>query len=307
MGRTYLSRLPSWINSPIVVAASNHYRRRLFGSSGIVDGVAEVNTVRAPLRWAGSKRKSLATLREYVPESIGTYIEPFAGSACLAFSLQAEKIVLGDVNPRLVEFYTYLKADPLGLHQAYIAIPSNPESYYAIRKRYNSSLPSLSRAAEFLFLNRHCFNGIYRVNSAGHFNVPWGGDRVGKPLSRDDLVLASTALVGASFTCGDFEDVVTDSITPGCFVYLDPPYASDETRVFREYHEASFATGDWKRLVRVLQKVDQCGGKFLLSYAGTPPTELSRWKVGHLDVTRNVGGFKASRRKYREFIATNVA
>ena len=159
--------------------------------------------MRAPLRWAGSKRKSLATLRDYAPKVIGTYIEPFAGSACLAFSLKPEKIVLGDLNSRLIEFYVHLKADPLGLHQAYIAIPRNPESYYATRKTYNDSLPSLRRAAELLYLNRHCFNGIYRVNGAGHFNVPWGGDKVGKPLSRDDLIRASAALADASFTCGD--------------------------------------------------------------------------------------------------------
>ncbi|MER8828544.1 Dam family site-specific DNA-(adenine-N6)-methyltransferase [Mesorhizobium sp. M0938] len=200
----------------------------------------------------------------------------------------------------------HLRDDPERLHAAYAALPGNPEQYYRVRVEYNQNSASLERAAQFLYLNRHCFNGIYRVNTRGEFNVPWGGDKVGKPLSKAELIAASTALAAAKLICGDFESVVLDNIDKDSFVYMDPPYASDETRVFREYHEDSFATGDWNRFIAVLRQIDRVGARFLLSYAGAPlEARFGDWNVGHLDVTRNVGGFRATRRKHREFIAMN--
>lgn len=264
--------------------------------------------VRAPLRWAGSKRKSLPALRRHVPTNISHYIEPFAGSACLAFSIRPQSIVLGDINEKLVEFYTHLQHDPKDLHQRYSALVSNPARYYEVRAAYNEAQPSSDRAAQFLYLNRNCFNGIYRVNAAGRFNVPWGGEKVGKPLTEQDLVDASRALQNATFVCADFESVVSAHLEPGAFVYLDPPYASNEARVFREYDEKSFATSDWDRLMNLLNSIHNAGAFFLLSYAGAPAfaSALGNWNAGHLDVTRNIGGFRASRRKHREFMATNL-
>jgi DNA adenine methylase len=264
-------------------------------------------SVRAPLRWAGSKRKSLLSLSQYLPEKIHHYVEPFAGSACLAFLIRPRSFVLGDINPNLIEFYERLQTSPERLHDAYRRIRRDPDTYYKVRERFNASEPSLKRAAQFLYLNRQCFNGIYRVNAAGQFNVPWGGDKVGQRLKRSELLRASEALKNASFVCGDFEVVIKQSLGPETFVYLDPPYASDETRVFREYHAQSFSTCDWERLLGVLHSIDKAGGRFLLSYAGSPQLaeQLGSWKVGYIDVTRNVGGFRSTRRKHREFVATN--
>jgi DNA adenine methylase len=263
--------------------------------------------IRAPLRWAGSKRKSLATLISRMPPSVRTYVEPFAGSACLAFSINPERLILGDINPRLVEFYTHLKAAPELLWQQYAEFEACPETYYQVRTAFNTAAPSQKRAAQFLYLNRNCFNGIYRVNSAGAFNVPWGGEKVGKPLTSNELVAASCILQRAELLCDDFETVVQHSLDERTFVYLDPPYARDEERVFREYDQKSFATQDWSRLLSTLERINEAGAHFLMSYAGDPSLvdQLTKWNVGHLDVTRNVGGFKASRRKHREFIATN--
>lgn len=263
--------------------------------------------IRAPLRWAGSKRKSVANLASRLPAVIDTYVEPFAGSACLAFSIEPKRRVLGDLNPRLIEFYASLRDAPAALHAQYRSIEATPAEYYRTRTLFNSGMPSPARAAQFLYLNRHCFNGIYRVNAKGEFNVPWGGDKVGKPLTLENIQAASRVLVDSELVCGDFEAVVDGALNANAFIYLDPPYAHDETRVFREYHHESFATRDWDRLLTVLERIDRVGARFLLSYAGDPSLieRVGRWNVGHLDVTRNVGGFKASRRKHREFIATN--
>jgi DNA adenine methylase len=264
-------------------------------------------TIRAPLRWAGSKRKSVAVLAGRMPSAISTYIEPFAGSACLAFATQAQRRVLGDLNPRLIEFYQVLKTSPTELFALYAALEPTTERYYEIRTEFNLGGYPLERASQFLYLNRLCFNGIYRVNAKGAFNVPWGGKRLAKPLTLDELVRASAALSNTDLMCDDFETVVSHGLSEGAFIYLDPPYARDEERVFREYHQESFSTADWPRLLDTLDRIDQAGAYFLLSYAGDSSLveELTKWNVGHLDVTRNVGGFRASRRKYREFIATN--
>lgn len=279
-------------------------RARVSALRGDMEGSSKI---RAPLRWAGSKRKSASTLISRMPTHIRTYVEPFAGSACLAFSIKPERLILGDINPRLIEFYRFLKASPEELWRHYTSFEACPEAYYQVRAAFNTAIPSLERAAQFLYLNRNCFNGIYRVNAAGDFNVPWGGDKVGKPLNAEELLAASRILDRADLLCDDFEAVVQHHLDQHTFVYLDPPYARDEKRVFREYDQKSFATKDWSRLLSTLEKIHESGAHFLMSYAGDPSLidQLDKWNVGHLDVTRNIGGFKASRRKHREFIATN--
>lgn len=265
---------------------------------------------RAPLRWAGSKRRSLSSLQPLVPASFTKYIEPFAGSACLAFALNPSQIALGDLNEKLIDFYIHLRDDPVEVFKSYSELSPDESTYYDVREKYNQSNSCVERAGQFLYLNRHCFNGIYRVNRSGAFNVPWGGrEKRAKPLALAELTLASDMLRGAEIECADFQSFVDNHLCEGALVYLDPPYASDETRVFREYHVDSFATIDWPRLLQTLDLIQSAGAYFILSYAGDPAllADMERWRVGHLDVTRNIGGFRASRRRYREFIATNVA
>lgn len=168
--------------------------------------------IRAPLRWAGSKRQSLSALISHMPARIRTYVEPFAGSACLAFSINPERLILGDINQRLIEFYQYLKTSPNRLWEQYIRFESCPQSYYQVRTDFNAATPSIERAAQFLYLNRNCFNGIYRVNGRGGFNVPWGGNKVGKPLTAEELVLASRILGRTELLCDDFEVVIQRSL-----------------------------------------------------------------------------------------------
>lgn len=264
---------------------------------------------RAPLRWAGSKRRSISSLQPLLPQSYAKYIEPFAGSACLAFDLNPSRLALGDLNEKLIDFYIYLRDQPNDVYKTYSGLTVSEEAYYQVRAEYNQAQSCVERAGQFLYLNRHCFNGIYRVNRRGEFNVPWGGGKNrAKPLTLTELTSASDMLSEAELECADFQYFVNKHICKGALVYLDPPYASNETRVFREYHVDSFATIDWPRLVETLEFIHSAGAYFVLSYAGDKAllADMEKWKVGHLDVTRNIGGFRASRRRYREFIATNV-
>lgn len=263
--------------------------------------------VRPPLRWAGSKRKTIDVLTKLVPKNTSHIIEPFAGSACFTLKANYETAVISDLNDQLIEFYAFLKSDPNQLFDMFSSIEATRTNYFEVRKIFNEAVPSLERAAQFLYLNRYCFNGIYRVNLSGQFNVPWGGDKVGRPPSREELIIASKRLEKVKVRVGDFQAVVEEEHQEGCLIYLDPPYARNEERVFREYHKDSFSTLDWERLIETIEKIDQRGSKFILSYAGDGAIveRLAKWQIGYLDVTRNVGGFKSSRRKFREFLATN--
>jgi DNA adenine methylase len=128
------------------------------------------------LRWAGSKRKLLPKLISLSPSSSGRYVEPFAGSAALFFALQPQDALLSDFNPELIETYKILSANAGSVWRRLSQMPGSRDFYYRIRARNPTSMSSIDRAARFIYLNRYCFNGVYRTNRLGQFNVPRGCD-----------------------------------------------------------------------------------------------------------------------------------
>jgi DNA adenine methylase len=126
------------------------------------------------LRWAGSKRKQLVRLSAFWSNNHSAYVEPFAGSACLFFALSPKAAVLGDANAELIELFTMVRDSPNRLYNRLVHIPRDLETYYRWRARDPHSLDAETRALRFLYLNRNCFNGIYRTNASGQFNVPMG-------------------------------------------------------------------------------------------------------------------------------------
>jgi hypothetical protein len=125
------------------------------------------------LRWAGSKRKVLPRLVEYWRSDYRRYIEPFVGCAALFFRLQPPVAVLGDINTELIEAYEVVRENPDTFHEALVALPTGEEQYYRIRREDPGSLSKFCRAVRFVYLNRHCFNGIYRTNNEGRFSEGW--------------------------------------------------------------------------------------------------------------------------------------
>src|SRR5947208_694046 len=123
------------------------------------------------LRWAGSKRKLIPQLLRHVPEGFDRYIEPFGGSACLFFALRPDRAIIADLNQELIETYRTLRSHPKLVHRAVFNMPRTKRYYYAIRDRTPQALSDVEKAARFLYLNRNCFNGVYRLNHAGCFNV----------------------------------------------------------------------------------------------------------------------------------------
>lgn len=259
------------------------------------------------LRWAGSKKRSLPAMAPFLPSSHGRYLEVFAGSACLFFYLAPERAVLADNNVELIRFYKTISQHPLAVYRRFSGISRNPKTYYEIRAKWFAERDPIKRAALFLYLNRNCFNGIYRTNSSGLFNVPFAKDRVQKYPTYDNVKDATNLLKRSTLYSADFEHVCVHHVRKNDFVYLDPPYYVPSKRVFREYSSEPFNLPDFKRLESTLRKIDRKGAQFLLSYPDC--AEASRisknWNSHRITVRRTIAGNVESRRRARELLIFN--
>lgn len=260
------------------------------------------------LRWAGSKRQLLSRLVEFWPGGDATYIEPFAGSAHLFFALEPRSAVLGDTNSGLMEVYEIVRDKPRALHEALGRWTNDESQYYEVRALDLRTLCKTDRAARLVYLNRYCYNGLYRTNGKGHFNVPYGGKKSGNLPSLSDLKKASLLLARAELVTADFAETVQNA-SQGDFIYLDPPFSVQSRRVFREYGPVSFGLSDLKRMRDTLQHLDELGATFLLSYAYCPEgqTLASGFRQVRVATTRRIASSTGSRGIAQELLITNVA
>ncbi len=258
------------------------------------------------VRWAGSKRRLLPELRRLVPSRFRTYVEPFAGSACLFFDLKPARAILGDLNQELIASYREIRRDPLRVLTCFRRFRRGERAYYSVRKVDPASLTRVELAARFLYLNRFCFNGLYRTNMAGRFNVPYGPPT--KPLVQfeTDVIAASGILAHAELLDCDFQRTLS-YVKKGDFVYLDPPYVLHERRVFSEYLPGSFMSDDLERLADCLAAIDKKGATFILSYADSVTARklTGPWYRIGVAAPRNIAGFTGARRTDREMLASN--
>jgi DNA adenine methylase len=265
-----------------------------------------MDEVKPFLRWAGSKRKQIPRLRAYWRGDHARYVEPFAGSACFFLALAPDSALLSDKNADLIEAFRVARAKPQQVYDGVAAIPRTATKYYAMRKLSPASLGQLERAIRFIYLNRNCFNGIYRTNGDGQFNVPFATSRAGEFVTRDEFFEAAKLLKRATLQGCDFGRTLM-AVRKDDFVYLDPPYAVESRRVFREYGAKSFSKVDLTRFKRHLHRIDSRGATFLVSYADCKEgREMAKpWNVTRMRVRRNVAGFTRSRRSGYELLISN--
>lgn len=258
------------------------------------------------LRWAGSKRKLVPELLRHIPPTFDRYVEPFSGSACLFFALRPQCAILSDLNEELMETYRVVRAHPKLVYDAVDAMPRTKKFYYSLRDSCGHDLDVVARAARFVYLNRNCFNGVYRTNRKGEFNVP-RGKRSGDLPSKSNFLRCAIALRRADLMHGDFADVVA-RVERGDFVYLDPPYAKRGSRRRGEYGYESFDVPDLERLAKCLRLIDRRGATFLLSYAWCREIRdlASNWHTRTLFVRRHVAGFQKHRGLVREILVSNA-
>jgi DNA adenine methylase len=282
-----------------------------YSTEGLLRTLHDIGVMGRPqskpfLRWAGSKRKQLARLKAYWSPTFQRYIEPFAGSACLFFDLEPPEAILGDNNAALMEVYRVVRDDPERLYRRLSHIPRDAETYYRWRRMKPDRLDKATRALRFVYLNRNCFNGIYRTNEAGVFNVPLGQPPIAY-LTKLELLRCSAHLAKAKLVVGDFAKTLALA-RYGDFVYMDPPFAVQSRRVFREYGERSFEPQDMPRLAQELRRLDGIGAHFLVSYADCSQARrlAGKWTSIRFATRRNVSGFADHRRNAYEWLISNL-
>ena len=247
------------------------------------------------LRWVGGKRRLVSRLRRYVPHDyhVRTYHEPFLGAGSLFLELQPERAHLSDLNESLIRSFEHVRARP-DLVARYLATHKALDSqtyYYAIREQYNCSTQfSSAQAARFIYLNRTCYNGVFRVNRQGRFNVPYG--RLKRPLfpCRSQLTQVSHALKRATLRPLPYQKAL-DDVKEGDFVYLDPPYPPlNGTSFFQHYTPDRFSFADQKGLARAALRLRDRGCRVMISNADVPAIRhlYSGMCITRLMVTRSV-------------------
>ena len=258
------------------------------------------------LRWAGSKRKLLPVIREHIPHKINNYIEPFVGSACLFFALGPQRAILGDINDELIHTYRQIQADYCSVVRRLVRLRRSRKLYLSWRALEPENLASDNRAARFIYLNRYCFNGLYRTNLAGQFNVPFGAENTGSLPNRQALAACSRQLRNARLIAGDFPKPLALA-RPGDFVYMDPPFAVAGQRVFREYNTHVFTADDLVRLREWMCRLDRTGVRFVVSYAESGESErlAGGFYTRKVPVRRNIAGFARNRKIINEVLIFN--
>lgn len=223
------------------------------------------------LKWAGGKTQMLGDLIPKVPTSYGRYIEPFFGGGAMFFALQPENAVVADSNPELINMYCQV-ADHVDDVINYLKEYENTsEMFYAVRSLEWTSLPKAEAAARTIFLNKTCFNGLYRVNKQGRFNVPFGKYKNPKICDEDGLRAASEVLKKAEILCGDYLLVLEHYAQPGDFVFLDPPYLpTSEYSDFKRYTKEQFYEEDHVELAKMIMTLHERGCHVILTNSNHP-------------------------------------
>jgi DNA adenine methylase len=262
--------------------------------------------MRPILRWAGSKKYLAEYLTPRFPENYERYVEPFCGSASLFFINEPKKALLADINKELINALSAVKKDPSEVGIICQGLPTDSESYYLIRSWKPNELNELERAARFIYLNRLCFNGLYRTNKKGDFNVPYSGKRTPNMITLHELQDAARTLKNTNIKCWDYKKTL-EKTQQGDFAYIDPPYVSVEAKRFSEYAPNSFSTNELNELYEMLSAIDSKGVRFMLSYADCAEMKKfsKRWNSEKVEVRRNIAGFTDFRKKALEVVIKN--
>ena len=261
------------------------------------------------LRWAGGKSWLVKHLNSIIGEHVfNCYHEPFLGGGSMFFYLAPkQKAFLSDLNSELIMTYQALKEDPDGVITFLKKYSNTSEDYYRIRSSRPST--SIEIAARFIYLNQTSFNGIYRVNTKGEYNVPYG-NRTKSFIEVDKLMSASAMLQVATLRSGDF-DCVRDNIAPGDLVFLDPPYTvSHNHNGFIKYNQRLFSLEDQYRLKALIDYIKEQGAYYILTNAAHNTIHEIFYEETDrcLELNRAslIGGENAKRGQIQEYIFTNL-
>jgi DNA adenine methylase len=275
-------------------------------------------TPRPFVKWAGGKRQLIPVLNQHIPKNFGSFFEPFLGGGAMLFHLllnyPKHKFIVSDLNSDLVLSYITIRdrADELisSLKNHAKNYSKNSYSYY-YSVRDSEPKVQIEKTSRLIFLNRTCFNGLYRVNSKGKFNVPLGRYSNPNIVNEENILAVSNILQSkkVSIKCQDFGTVL-DNAKKGDFVYFDPPYQPiSQTANFTSYTTRDFTINDLKRLSKVCQDLDSRGCKILLSNSNcrevTQTFSKNSWKVVKIQANRAINSNSKKRTGHSELLIKN--
>jgi len=268
------------------------------------------------VKWAGGKRQILNELRKYIPEEYNCYYEPFIGGGALFFDLAPKKAVINDSNSELMNVYNVMCDDEKYSKMCNLLnnyeVKNNEEFFYEIRNKDRNKekfekLSDYARAARTIYLNKACFNGLYRVNSKGEFNVPYNKKTNVNTYDKENLLVVHMYLTmnDVKILNTDFEDALSTA-KEGDFVYIDPPYDQINAS-FTSYTEEGFGKDEQRRLAEVYKTLDKRGVKVMLSNHNTALiNELYKdYNIHVIEAKRNINANGKKRGKVEEVIITN--
>jgi len=265
------------------------------------------------VKWAGGKRQLLEDIKKRLPRKYKRYIEPFVGGGAICFALAEKGSCINDTNEALINTYQMIKAQPEELIQCIHVLDAGivegrKAFYYEQRARYNArlknSLYDVETAALFIFLNKHCFNGLYRVNSKGGFNVPYNNS-IRPSIDEDNIRAIAKFLQSIEIEQGDFADAAEQACA-GDFVFFDSPYAPLNSTSFDAYTKEGFAKEEHERLADLYKKLTDRGCYCMLTNHNTPLIRelYADYKVDVVSVRRAINS-DASKRTGEEVIIRN--
>lgn len=267
------------------------------------------------LKWAGGKTQLLDPITAKMPKAYNRYYEPFIGGGAVWLAIMPEQASINDTNEQLINLYLQMKENAqavISFVNELDSVPCDKDFYYSIRERYNRKITSCVLDAEcaalMIWINKHCFNGLYRVNKKGLFNVPYNNRGNGKSIDESNLEAIADYLKSAnvSITCRDFEEVC-EEVRAGDFVYFDSPYIPvSDTADFTDYTKGGFSFEDHKRLAALFRHLDNIGALIMLSNNDVLLVHelYSGFRIQSLDVKRMINR-NASKRTSKEVLVTN--
>ena len=263
------------------------------------------------VKWVGGKRQLMFELLKNRPKSYNRYFEPFIGGGALFFELQPENAYISDMNEELINLYSVVRDNVYELISDLNKHEISKEYFLEIRNLDRTdeykNLSNVQRASRFIYLNRTCFNGLYRVNSQGQFNVPFGNYKNPRIVDENNLLNCSELLKNTEIKCADFSEIMT-KVKKGDFVYFDPPYVPlNETSSFTSYTKDGFDMNMQFKLREVCDELDSMGVMFMLSNSDTKfVNELySNYEIKKVFASRAVNANAEGRGKITEVLVRN--
>lgn len=229
-----------------------------------------VNSAATPfLKWAGGKRWLVPHIKDFIPQRFDRYIEPFLGSGAILFNLLPKVALISDINKDLIDTYISIAEDWSSVYTRLVAHDKKHSKAYYYKIRSSKPYSQSGKAARFIYLNRTCWNGLYRVNLKGEFNVPKGSKKRAI-LNSDNFELVAENLKNYQIENRDFESVIDDA-SSGDFIFIDPPYTlRHENNGFLKYNEKLFSWKDQVRLKEAVVRASKINVKVLITNASHP-------------------------------------